>query len=136
MISKESKDLILKLWKSREPGISYPPASEGAIADFEDVFKIVPEDYRWFLLNCGGGVIGSEWVEGIDELFSTHTKFNEECALEHGWTIKDSFIIGWDGSGSPIAIDRKGKIVVESEDDGKIYELAPTLEYWLLDNLV
>ncbi|WP_076459878.1 SMI1/KNR4 family protein [Marinobacterium stanieri] len=78
MISEESKKIILEIWKAREPGISYPPASKEQIEDFEDVCREVPEDYKWFLLNCGGGVIGSEWVDGIDELHSTHTKFDEE----------------------------------------------------------
>ena len=135
MISKVSKDRILKLWKAREPGISYPPATKDEIADFENVCKDIPEDYKWFLLNCGGGVIGAEWTDSIDELHSTHTKFDEECAMNNGWTIGDSFIIGWDGSGSPIAINSKGNIIVEWESDGKVYELAPSIEKWLLTNL-
>ena len=136
MISEESKKTILEFWKAREPGISYPPASEKQIEDFEGVCRAIPEDYRWFLLNCGGGVIGSEWVDSIDELHSTHTKFDEECAIENGWTIGNSFIIGWDGSGSPIAIDPEGKIIVEWEADSEVYQLASSLEEWLLNGLV
>lgn len=135
MISEESKKRILEFWKARDPGISYPAVSEEKIKDFEEVCREIPEDYKWFLLNCGGGVIGSEWVDEIDELSETHKKFDQECAIENGWTIGHCFIIGWDGSGSPIAIDPEGRVIVEWEADSGVYQLAPSLEKWLLDGL-
>ncbi|WP_431685822.1 SMI1/KNR4 family protein [Hahella sp. NBU794] len=135
MISEESKKIILDLWAAREPDITYPAASKSQIEEFEVACREIPEDYKWFLLNCGGGVIGSEWVDRIDELHSTHIKFDEECATENGWTIGNCFIIGWDGSGSPIAIDPDGRIIVEWEADSEIYQLASSLEEWLLNGL-
>ncbi len=136
MISQESKIRILELWEARESGIKYPPANENEITGFELACKKIPEDYKWFLLNCGGGVVASEWIDGVHELASTHSKFDEECAIENGWTSGNCFIIGWDGSGSPIAIDPEGKVIVEWEADGGIYQLAPSLEYCLLNGLV
>lgn len=136
MIREQSKKRILELWKSRNADLSYPPASEQQIEEFENECLKIPEDYRWFLLNCGGGLVASEWVDAIDELYATHIRFNQECTEGKSWTISDCFVIGWDSSGSPIAIDKGGNIVVQWEADREIYQLASSLESWLLDSLI
>ena len=48
-------------------GCRSDPATEEQLAKFEAQFEPIPLDYRWYLLNCGGGVIGSEWIDGIDD---------------------------------------------------------------------
>ncbi len=135
MISEENKKKIIELWQAREPGLSYPVAKDEEIKDFEECCREIPEDYLWFLKNCGGGVVGSEWVDGIDDLHSTHTKFDDECAIPNGYTIKDSFIVGWDGAGNPMAISPEGKIIVQWHDSGDIEVLSESFENWLLSGL-
>jgi hypothetical protein len=76
------------------------PASEEALLAHERQFGPIPSDYRWFLKACGGGVIGSERVNDLTELPSTHAKFKREP-----WTMKDVYVIGWDGAGNPFGIE-------------------------------
>jgi len=52
-------------------------------------------------------VVGSERVDGIEELTRTHQKFTAESKIPSGWRMKDVFVIGWDGAGNPFGIDLK-----------------------------
>ena len=97
MLTKEVKDEIEVLWKARPAGMTYPPASEHELSDFEAKHQTIPDDFRWFLSQCGSGVVGSEWLDGIDDLFASHQKFHEECTMADGWCVKEMFLIGWDG---------------------------------------
>jgi hypothetical protein len=85
---------------------------------------------------CGGGTVGSEWVDGIKELDRTHEKFLEESTGPNGWTMTEVFVIGWDGSGNPFGIHREsGRILVEDHNCGGVHELAPSLAVFLLEGL-
>lgn len=118
-------------------GLRYPLASESELRAFEVVHGAIPADFRWFLAECGGGVVGSEWVDGIAQLSQTHRKFEAESSLAHGWTLKDVFVIGWDGSGNPIGIHRNsGKVLVEDHNGGGIEEWAPSFESFLKSKLL
>ncbi|MBC7967699.1 MAG: SMI1/KNR4 family protein, partial [Fuerstia sp.] len=95
---------------------------------FENVFGSIPTDYRWYLATCGGGVIGSEWVDDITQLKDSHLKFSSE-----GWTMNNVFVIGWDGGGNPMGIDRAtGRILVEDHDFGGIHVLANSFADFVL----
>jgi len=113
-------------------GCKHAVATEAILAAFESVFEPIPDDFRWFLMQCGGGTIGSEWIDGINEITDTHRKFDAESKVENGWTLDGVFVIGWDGSGNPFGIDSAtGKILVEDHDFGGIHELAPSFEAFL-----
>jgi hypothetical protein len=135
VISDTSKLTILDRWQKREAGISYRPASEMELFDFESIHGPIPEDFRWFLQYCGSGVIGSEWIDGIDDLYSSHTKFHVECQHPQGWKTREMFIIGWDGSGNPIGIMPNGTVVTEDHNFGGLHTLSPTLEAFILAGL-
>lgn len=108
-------------------------ASEDELQEFEAAFGEIPADYRWLLSTCGGGVVGAERVDGIAELAKTHAKFRQEFGPSRGWTMRDVFIIGWDGGGNPFGIERgSGRILVEDHDFGGIHELAGSLEEFIL----
>jgi len=108
------------------------PANEKEIVEFEEEFEPIPEDYRWYLLACGGGAIGAETVDGIEELSGTHRKFKEE-----EWTMTGVFVIGWDGSGNPFGIETTtGRVLVEDHDYGGIHEIAPSFEALLTKGLI
>ncbi len=103
-------------------GCRSKPASLEEVAAFEAEFGPIPDDYRWYLITCGGGVIGSEWVDDIRELRATQRKFREE-----EWPVPDGFPIGWDGSGNPMIIDRtSGRLLVPDHDFGGVHDLAPS----------
>lgn len=107
-------------------------ATASELIAFEEAFAPIPDDFRWLLMQCGGGTIGSEWVDGIHELAETHRKFNAESDIENGWTMDGVFVIGWDGSGNPFGIETAtGKILVEDHNVGGIHEMAPSFEAFL-----
>lgn len=93
----------------------------------------IPADYRWFLLTCGGGHFGSEEVDDIVRLSESHAKFKREFGPPRGWTMREVFVIGWDGSGNPFGIETTtGRVVVEDHNIGGIHELAPSLEKFMV----
>ena len=135
MLTEEAKAKIKARWSERPSGTTYPPATAEQLADFEERHTVIPADYRWFLQECGSGVVGSEWLDGIDDLFSSHQKFREECAIPNGWRTKEMFLIGWDGSGSPIGILPGGSIVVEEPGSESARILSPSLSAYLAAGL-
>lgn len=84
----------------------------------------------------GGGVVGAEWVDGIPQLGSTHAKFKSEFGTS-GWTLKDTFVIGWDGSGNPFGLHLlSGAVVVEDHNFEGVHELASSFENFLRQGLL
>lgn len=118
-------------------GCKYARATESELVAFESTFGTIPDDFRWFLIHCGGGTIGSEWVDGISKLAATHHKFSAESAMEDGWTMEGVFVIGWDGAGNPFGIDTAtGRILVEDHNFGGIHEMSPSFEAHLEGGLL
>jgi len=132
-----AKMQILEAFARLPTGMRCPPADSERLIKFEKVYGSIPEDYRWYLLDCGGGVVGSEWVDGIDELFLSHARFRKESGPPHGWTMRDVFMIGWDGAGNPYGIHQSsGKILVEDHNFPGIYEMARSFEALLTKGLL
>jgi hypothetical protein len=94
---------------------------------FEAEFGAIPGDYRWYLAECGGGVIGSEWIDGIEELAVTHRKIRE--GQRRGfYRIARFFPLGWDGFGNAYGYDLEtGHIVMEDHNFGGVHEMAMDL---------
>ena len=105
----------------------HTPASPEELIEFERDFGQIPEDYRWYLAECGGGVIGSEWIDGIDELASTHRKIREG-QTKGFYRISHFFPLGWDGFGNAYGYDLEtGHIVMEDHNFGGVHEVATDL---------
>jgi len=137
-VDAELKSKILVAFQTLPDGCRSAPAGESALVEFEAEFGSIPADFRWFLKTCGGGTVGSEWVDDIDELSATHRRFRVQCTVPDGWKMRDIFVIGWDGSGNPFGIQHcSGAILVEDHDFGGIHTLADSfstfLEFGLLD---
>jgi SMI1 / KNR4 family (SUKH-1) len=114
----------------------YSPATEADLMQFEASHGPIPEAFRWFLLACGGGVIGAEWIDGIEQLSKTHLKYKTEIALLRGWTMQDVFPIGWDGAGNPIVLNiRTGAVQLEDHNFGGTHEVAPNFEEFMCKGL-
>ena len=102
----------------------FPPAAEEELDAFEAEFGKIPEEFRWYLKECGGGVVGSEWVNGITQLRTTHIKFQSEA---DSWSLEGIFVIGWDGWGNPFGIERtSGRILAADHDFGGAHQKAST----------
>lgn len=124
-------------WYSMSEDIRKPPASEEELCSFEAEFGPVPPVFRRFLAEFGGGVVGSEWVNGIADLARSHRKFREEFGPPRGWTMAGVFIIGWDGAGNPFGIEvSSGRVLVEDHDFGGIHEMAPSFEAFLVEGIL
>ncbi len=131
------KQRIVDAFYALPDGCRHPAASEDELAAFEADFSSIPAEFRWFLADCGGGAVGSDWVDGIDELRDSHRKFDTESSADGGWTMRDVFVIGWDGSGNPFGIHTTtGKLVVEDHGFGGIYHMANSFSDFLAGRLL
>ncbi|RYD75328.1 MAG: SMI1/KNR4 family protein [Verrucomicrobiaceae bacterium] len=125
---------LVSEWHSLPSEVRSAPASEAAIAAFERANGRIPVEYRQFLVQCGGGPVGSEWIDGIGKLCATHAKFKAECG-PGGWSNCNVFVIGWDGAGNPISIDPTGAVVVEDHNFGGVHVLASSFIEFLSKGL-
>lgn len=137
-MQEKLKRRIMTAWREVPAELRHAAATPEEITAFEKRFGPMPSELRWFLESCGGGTVGSAWIDDIEKLVETHKKFSRESALPNGWSMKDVFVIGWDGAGNPFGIQAStGKILVEDHDFGGVHELAPSLaaflEHQLLD---
>ncbi|AWI10377.1 hypothetical protein M2103_001376 [Ereboglobus sp. PH5-5] len=124
-MTPDQKHCIKEAHLALPEGFGAKPASESALCAFEKKFGPIPADYRWYLAECGGGVVRSETLDDIKELTKSHRKFEREAAMDGGWKKRDGFLIGWDGSGNPISMDTAtGQIMVEDHDFGGVHVLA------------
>lgn len=116
---------ILQAHSALPESCRYSPATEEGLAIFESAHGTIPRDYRWYLATCGGGVIGCEWIDSLEELWETHRRVNEARAKGFYSRLGDYFPIGWDGGGSTYGFDLKtGRIMTEDHDFGGIHEVA------------
>ena len=112
-------------------------ATEDELTAFEALYGSIPLDFRWFLAECGGGPVGSEWVDSIAELPQSHSRFQKQSAEAGGWTMRDVFIIGWDGSGNPLGIHAPtGEVWVEDHNFGGVHRVAESFERFLSIGLI
>jgi hypothetical protein len=95
---------IIAAHRALPADIRSAPAAPEEFTAFESEFGPIPPSYRWYLENCGGGVAGSEWLDDIRQLAATHRRFRKESAIKNGWTMRDVFVIGWEGAGNPFGI--------------------------------
>ena len=124
---------ILEAHRQKQAGIE-PPASEAQLQAFEKLFGAIPADVRWYLSACGGGRVGDERVEGVRAL-----AFANRRLAAGEWEIKsrDAFMLGWDATGGPIALDRRtGEVLVEDGFFGGVRVLSRSFEQFLVDGIV
>jgi len=84
------------------------------------------------LTECGGGVVGSEWVDDIEHLAASHRKYEHERGA--GYWRSTMFVIGWDGGGQPFGIDPMTHAVIV-EADGEVRALSHSMEHFLIRGL-
>jgi len=133
MLSADAKLKIQDHIAAMQDSLRRGPATEEELREFEASYGSIPEDYRWFLLNCGGGHFGSKYVDDIAEHAISQAKFRREFGPPRGWTMRDVFIIGWDGGGNPFGIETPtGRVILEDHYFGGIHELAPSFEQFML----
>jgi len=125
---------LVSEWLSLPAEVRRAPASLEQLEEFERAYGPIPLGYRQFLQHFGGGPVGSEWIDGIEQLAESHNKFRRECG-PNGWRNSQAFVIGWDGGGNPIEIDVAGAVVVEDHNSGDVHRLAASFEEFLAKGL-
>ena len=94
------------------------------VADSKEVDAILEEFgvsdllYRDWLIRSGGGPIGPDWYDSVSQLRESQLKLSEE-----DWSIS-GFVIGWDGAGNPMVLDKDGMIRSEDHNFGGIHTIA------------
>ena len=135
-MNDQAQERIVRAWHALPAECRRVPASANEIAAIERDFGPIPTDYRWFLEACGGGTVGSKWLDDVRELRRSHEKFQQE-AIPGGWTMTNVFLLGWDGSGNPLVIDlTTGRVLVEDHTFGGVYTVADSFEAFLMSGLV
>ena len=125
MLSPAAKQKIQEHIAAMPDSLRREPATEQELCEFEASYGHIPDDYRWFLQTCGGGHFGAEEVDDITELAKSHAKFRREFGPPRGWTMRDVFIIGWDGFANPFGIERAtGRLLVEDHNFGIFREFS------------
>jgi hypothetical protein len=136
MFSESARQKIQEHVAKMPTELQCEPATDEQLREFEEQFGLIPNNHRWFLQTIGAGYFGSDFVDDIISLSKTHAKFRREFGPPSGWTMENVFVIGWDGFGNPFGIETTtGRIVVEDHNFGGIYELASSLEEFLLKKI-
>ena len=133
-VNEAEQARIKEAWLTLPASLRSDPASEAELTAFEERYGSIPPDFRWFLAVCGGGPVGSEWVDDISKLPRTHDNFRKQCSPQNGWTMRDVFLIGWDGAGNPFGIHiPTGELRVEDHNFGGVHRMAESFARFLLD---
>ncbi|HSG41844.1 MAG TPA: hypothetical protein VLA72_01705 [Anaerolineales bacterium] len=81
------------------------------------------------LFKLGGGSIGSDWLDGIDEVQQSQEKLKSEP-----WTIS-GFVFGWNGAGNPLVLENNGAIITEDHNFGGTRNVANSFDELLAMNV-
>ncbi|XFB08386.1 hypothetical protein AAGT13_10910, partial [Azotobacter salinestris] len=127
-LAERGMDILTRYLEAYESVIRGPVDAEVADAILTR-HGVSNGSYRSWLLASGGGPIGPDWYDGVEELQQSQEKFKEEK-----WSVA-GFVIGWDGAGNPIVLSNGGKILTEDHNFGGVHELAESFDELLAANI-
>jgi len=116
-------------YKQQYQGAFNGAVSEASVDEILSQFGITDECYRDWLIQTGGGPIGPDWFDGIDEIQQSQKKLKSEP-----WTIS-GFVIGWDGAGNPLVLKKNGAIITEDHNFGGVHKVANSFDELLAMNV-
>jgi len=120
---------IINSYKQQYQGAFNGAVSEEAVDEVLSQFSITNESYRNWLIQTGGGPIGSDWLDGVNELKQSQEKLKNEP-----WSIS-GFVIGWDGAGNPIALNNNDEIITEDHNFGGVHKMASSFNELLASHV-
>jgi len=98
---------------------SLSPEEVDAVLSQYDVTDAI---YIHWLIETGGGPIGPDWYDGINEL-----KESQKKLINEKWNVS-GFVIGWDAAGNPVVLQGNGAIVTEDHNFGGVHVVASSFE--------
>lgn len=110
---------VIDQYKCRYASVMRGPVLPTVVDNILGRHNVKDQNYRQWLTETGGGPIGSDWYDGIEELEASQEKLKTES-----WSIS-GFVIGWDGAGNPIVLSASGEIQTEDHNFGGTHTLAP-----------
>jgi hypothetical protein len=120
---------IIEVYKRQYKNVFNGPVSEKAVDQILTKSNVLDLTYRNWLIETGGGPIGSDWYDSLVELEESQKK-----NLKESWSVK-GFVIGWDGAGNPIVLNDIGEIITEDHNFGGIHKIADSFTELLVNNL-
>lgn len=120
---------LIDRYKNKYRSVIRGPVTQEAVDSILNFYGVKDKIYRQWLIETGGGPIGSDWYDGIDELSSSQDKLKSES-----WNLL-GFVIGWDGAGNPIVLDNSGTVLTEDHNFGGIHTLARSFDELLAQNV-
>jgi hypothetical protein len=120
---------IIDNYKLQYQGSYNGAVNEKEVDEILNQFSVTNENYRKWLIHTGGGPIGSDWYDGINELKQSQEKLKGEP-----WSIS-GFVIGWDGAGNPIVLSQSGVILTQDHNFGGVYEMASNFNELLANHV-
>ena len=128
-MSNHIKMNIIENYKRQYQGAFIGAVEEETVDEVLKQFNITNESYRNWLIQAGGGPIGSEWFDGINELKQSQEKLKSEP-----WSIS-GFVIGWDGAGNPIVLSKNGEVLTEDHNFGGVHKIAASFNDLLISHV-
>ena len=120
---------LIANYKQQYEGVYRGAVKEHLVDETLNHYSISNETYRTWLIETGGGPIGSDWYDGLNELDKSQNKLKTEA-----WKIT-GFVIGWDGSGNPIVLQKNGEILTEDHNSNGVHKVAISFEQLLVANV-
>jgi len=120
---------LIANYKQQYNGTYKGAVSEQLVDEILNHYSVSNETYRTWLIETGGGPIGSDWYDGLDELEESQNKLKKEA-----WEIT-GFVIGWDGAGNPLVLQKNGGILTEDHNFSGIHKVASSFEELLVANV-
>lgn len=120
---------LIERYKNEYRSVIRGPVAQEAVDSVLNFYGVKDKIYRQWLMETGGGPIGPDWYDGIDELSSSQDKLKNEP-----WSLS-GFVIGWDGAGNPIVLDNSGTVLTEDHNFGGIHALARSFDELLAQNV-
>ena len=120
--------------------VGEPVPEEEITALEQDAGFPLPDDYKEFVREFGGGIVGPFSIYGLraadamgDDEASAMDVTNQFRA--DGWEeVENWLVFSSDHAGNPIGIDRNGKIWINNHDTGSIENIADNFEDYLRIN--
>ena len=134
------RDTIQRLEQdfSRHPVTVAGSVSTSRVRDLErDAGFVLPADYKEFVARYGGAIVGPYPIYGLRAAKAMGK--NEGSALEvtshfrsEGWSgTEDWLVISTDHAGSPVGLDRDGRVWIADHDAGEVVVIAGDFEEYL-----
>jgi len=136
-MNADTRAQILEARAQHNPKKRLPPATEEELQEFERSHGPVPEDYRWFLCECGGGQVGSRAVTGIRALAETQREFAEVSDEPLYWPWNEMLILGLDELGNWYGVHPPtGQLFLWDHTFGGNYVIAESFGQFLIKGLI